>query len=71
MDPLQTTTAGHSEGRDGWFMGWFQRAAALTAVVNVAPGVAALAQQPPRPLARVSGCPLDWFSSGCYSVNNH
>jgi len=52
-------------------MGWFQRAAALTAVVNVAPGVAALAQQPPRPLARVSGCPLDWFSSGCYSVNNH
>jgi len=31
---------------------------------------AALAQQPVRPLPKVDGCPLGWFSSGSYCVKS-
>jgi len=66
MDGLQTTTAGHSGRGDGVAMlvRWFQ----LTAAVTILAGGGALAQQPVRPLPRVGGCPVGYYTSGSYCV---
>ena len=42
----------------------------LALTVALVTGGAALAQQPVRPLPKVGGCPLGYYSSGSYCVPN-
>ena len=42
----------------------------LALLGSIAASTAALAQQPVRPLPKVGGCTLGWFSSGRYCVKS-